>query len=447
MGVKKYPGGSVFYRNLQSSYPVIKSGRGVYLYDAEGKKYMDASGGAAVANIGHGVREVSDAVGRQARRVAYVNGMQFSHEPVESLAGRVARFLPFPGAKVYFLSSGSEAVEAALKLARQYWVEKGCLAKRVFISRTPGYHGNTLAALSLSARRHYQEMFRPMLSESVKIPAPYCYRCYRGETYPACGVKCAGELETAVRRAGKENVAAFVTEVIGGATTGAAVPPPEYFPAVRAICDRNGILLVTDEVMTGMGRTGKWLASDHFDFVPDIVVLGKGLTGGYFPLSAVAAGKELVDVLYRKGTSFLHAQTFSHHPVGCAAGVATVDIIRRDRLVARCARTGEELRGALAPFLSHPHVGDIRGKGLLIGVEFVQDKRSRKPFPRQQMYAERFLAEAKKRGLIFWWNTGQADGVNGDLVLLAPPFTVTAEDIALLKEKMGEVLSVMEEII
>ncbi len=442
--MKRYPQGSVFYRNLHASYPVIRRGRGAYLYDAEGKRYLDASGGAAVVNIGHGVREVSEAIGRQARRVAYANGMQFSHEPVESLARRVARFLPFPGAKVYFLSSGSEAVEAALKLARQYWVERGRPSKRLFISRTPSYHGNTLAALSLSARRHYQETFRPMLAESVKIPAPYCYRCYRGETYPACRVRCAVELERAIRSAGQENVAAFVTEVIGGATTGAAVPPPEYFPAVRAICDRNGVLLVTDEVMTGMGRTGKWLASDHFDFVPDIVVLGKGLTGGYIPLSAVAAGKELVDVLYRKGTSFLHAQTFSHHPVGCAAGLATLDVIGKNRLVARCAKAGNALLDALMPLLSHPHVGDVRGKGLLVGVEFVEDKKSRRPFPRRRMYAEKFLAEARKRGLILWWNTGQADGVDGDLVLVAPPFTVTAGDIALLRKKMDEVLSVME---
>jgi adenosylmethionine-8-amino-7-oxononanoate aminotransferase len=447
MGDHKYPQGSVFYRNLHASYPVIVSGHGVYLYDRDGRKYLDASGGAAVVNIGHGVGEVSAAMGLQARNVAYVNGMQFSHEPVEKLAGGVARFLPFRDGKVYFLSSGSEAVEASLKLARQYWVEKGRRTKHYFISRTPSYHGNTLAALSLSARRHYQETFQPMLAESVKIPAPYCYRCYRGESYPGCRVRCAGELEKAVRKLGKENVAAFVTEVIGGATTGAAVPPPEYFPLIREICDRNEILLVADEVMTGMGRTGKWLASDHFDLVPDILVLGKGLTGGYFPLSAVAAGKSLVDVLFRKGTSFLHAQTFAHHPVGCAAGVAVLEYIRKNRLIGRCARAGKEILLGLSPFLSHPHIGDIRGKGLLIGIEFVKDQKSKEPFPRKRMYAEKFLAEARRKGLVLWWNTGQADGVNGDLVLVAPPFNISGRDIGVLRKKLGEVLSAMEKII
>jgi adenosylmethionine-8-amino-7-oxononanoate aminotransferase len=447
MSVHRYPRGAVFYRNLFASYAVIRNGRGVFLYDQEGRRYLDASGGAAVVNIGHGVEAVSAAMERQARRVAYLNGMQFSHEPVERLARGVARFLPFPEGKVYFLSSGSEAVEASLKLARQYWVEKGRRTKRRFISRTPSYHGNTLAALSLSARRHYQDTFRPMLNESLKVPAPYCYRCYRGESYPRCGVKCAGELDKAIRKLGKENVAAFVTEIIGGATTGAAVPPPEYFPIVREICDRNEILLVADEVMTGMGRTGRWLASSHFGLVPDIVVLGKGLTGGYFPLSAVAAGKNLVDVLYGKGSSFLHAQTFAHHPVGCAAGATVLDILREKKLVERCARRGAELLGGLAPFLSHPHVGDIRGKGLLIGIEFVSDKRSKKPFPRKIGYAERFLDEARRRGLVFWWNTGQADGVNGDLILLAPPFNISRREIALLLDKMGGVFSAMSKIV
>jgi adenosylmethionine-8-amino-7-oxononanoate aminotransferase len=264
--------------------------------------------------------------------------------------------------------------------------------------------------------------------------------------YPACGLKCAYELDTAIKKLGRENVAGFITEVIGGATTGAAVPPQKYFRAIRKICDQNEVLLITDEVMTGVGRTGKWLASDHFGLVPDIIILGKGLTGGYFPLSAVASKKEIVDVLFDRGKSFLHAQTFSHHPVGCAAGVAALDYIEKHRLVDRCARIGKDLLRKTAAFLSDPHVGDVRGRGLLIGVEFVKDKKSKKPFPRKQKYVENFLARAMEKGLVFWWNTGQADGHNGDLILLAPPYIITDKDIALIHEKMAEVLEEMARI-
>lgn len=446
MRLKKYPQGSVFYRNLHYSYPLIETGQGAYLFDRNGKKYLDASGGAAVVNIGHGVKEVAGAICLQARKAAYVSGMHFSHAPVENLAVRISGFLPFRDGKVYFLNSGSEAVEAALKLARQYWVEKGQKSKRHFISRTPSYHGNTLTALSLSARKHYQEIFRPMLTKNPKIPAPYCYRCYKNEVYPACGLKCAHELDTSIKKLGRENVAGFITEVIGGATTGAAIPPQEYFRVIRKICDRNDVLLITDEVMTGVGRTGKWLASDHFDLIPDIIVLGKGLTGGYFPLSAVASKKEIIATLFEKGKSFLHAQTFSHHPVGCAAGVAALNYIEKHRLVERCAKIGKDLLRKTAAFLSYPQIGDIRGKGLLIGVEFVKDKKNKKPFPRKQKYVENFLARAMEKGLVFWWNTGQADGHNGDLILLAPPYIITDKDIALIHEKMEEVLEEMARI-
>jgi len=446
MKLRKYPQGSLLYRNLHYSYPLVEKGQGLYLFDRSGKKYVDASGGAAVVNVGHGVPEVSEALSRQARNVAYVSGMHFSHAPAEELAERVSEFLPFRNGKVYFLTSGSEAVEASLKLARQFWVERGQRTKRYFVSQTPGYHGNTLAALSLSARKHYQETFQPLLIKVPKIPAPYCYRCYRDETFPACGLKCAHELEAAIKKLGQENVAAFVTEVIGGATTGASVPPQGYFDIIRKTCDRNKVLLIADEVMTGVGRTGKWLASDHFKLVPDIVVLGKGLTSGYFPLSAVASKKEIVDTIFAKGESFLHAQTFSHHPVGCAAGLANLSFLQAHRLVERCARIGKDVLEKASTFVSHPHIGDIRGRGLLIGIEFVRDKKNRKPFPRNRKYVEQFLASAREKGLIFWWNTGQADGRNGDLIILAPPYIITDKDIALIHEKMEETLADMSEI-
>ena len=436
----KYPQGHVFYRNLHLGYPLIIRGKGVFLYDQEGKKYLDGSGGAAVVNIGHGVEEISRAVARQAVKVAYVNGLQFTHQPVEDLAASIARFLPFKQGKTLFLTSGSEAVEAAVKLARQFWTEKGKERKFRVISRRPSYHGNTLAALSLSAREHYQEVFRPMLSESIKIPAPYCYRCAWGEKYPDCGIRCAHALEKAVLENGEENISAFIFEVIGGASTGAAVPPAEYFEIVRKVREKFDILLIADEIMTGLGRTGRWLASDHFGLCPDIIVMGKGITSGYLPLSCVSAKKEIVDAIHAKARNFLHAQTYSQHPVACAAGLANVEYIRHHQLVERSAALGRLLKDALEPLLTHPQVGDIRGQGLLVGLEFVADKKRKTPFPRSQKYVERLVSRAIDKGLVLWPNVGQADDTNGDLVLVAPPFTITPEEIQRVFETLRDIL-------
>ncbi len=439
-----YPEGWVFYRNLHHSYPLITHGRGAYLYDEEGKNYLDASGGAAVVSLGHGLKEMAEAIYDQAKKTGYLNGMQFTHAPVETLAKQISKFLPFPEGKTYFLTSGSEAIEASIKLARQYWVEQDQLSRFRVISRKPSYHGNTLAALSLSARERYRETFQPMLTESRMIPAPYCYRCYRKESYPSCQIKCAWELEKAIQELGEENVSAFLTEAIGGGSIGAAVPPPEYFPIIRKICDDYGILLIVDEVMTGIGRTGKWLASHHFDFVPDIIVMGKGLTSGYFPMSALAAKKEIVDSLFERGKSFLHFQTFAHHPVGCAAGMVTLDHIKKHNLLSRCSEMGSLLHKSLLPLLDHPHVGDIRGEGLLIGIEFVQEKDTKKPFPRDKKYAENFVRKALKNGLVVWPNIGHADGENGDLVLVAPPFIISQDEIMQIVDLLGKTLEGMK---
>jgi adenosylmethionine-8-amino-7-oxononanoate aminotransferase len=444
MSEYRYPRGSVLYRNLHRVYPLINAGRGSYLYDVTGKKYLDGSGGAAVVNIGHGVREVAAALSRQAGRAAYLNGVQFTHEPVEKLAAAVASFLPFPGGKVLFLTSGSEAIEASIKLARQYWLERGKTEKYRVVSLSPSYHGNTLAALSLSARKHYQEAFRPLLLKSTKIPAPYCYRCPWELVPSRCGIRCALELEKAIDRLGREKVSAFIGEVIGGSSTGASVPPKEYWKTIRQICDRNQVLLIADEVMTGAGRTGKWLACHHFGLIPDIVVMGKGLTSGYFPLSAVAAKKILIDAIGKNGKNFLHAQTFAHHPVGCAAALATLDYLNGHDLIARCARVGGELKRKLEGLLEHPHVGDVRGKGLLIAVEFVKNKKKRTPFAREQKYVEAFVAQVLARGLVLWPNIGHADGTNGDLVMVAPPFVITEDEISLIHEKIESTLTDME---
>lgn len=431
-----YPDGSVFYRNLHYSYPIITHGRGCYLYDAKGKKYFDATGGAAVCNLGHGNKTVAQAMSRQAARAGYINGVQFTHAPVEKLSKALAAYLPFPQGKLLFLTSGSEAVEASIKLARQYWVERGITTKFQVISREPCYHGNTLAALGLSARKHYQEAFAPMLRMSPKIPAPYCYRCPWQESYPSCNLKCAHALAERIAELGKENVSAFIFEPVGGSSTGAAVPPKEYFTVIQNICRQNDVLMIADEVMCGAGRTGSFLACDHFQAKPDIVVMGKGLTSGNFPLSAIAAPKTLVDTIFTNSKSFLHAQTFSHHPVGCAAGLATLQELKKHRLIAQAKKQGRRLRQALTTLLAHPQVGDVRGQGLLLSIEFVADKKTKTPFPRQEKFVERFQQAAREHGLVFWPNTGHADGFNGDLVMIAPPFIISDDEIDSLVKKI-----------
>ena len=424
MPARRYPETGVFYRALDREFPLIVRGEGCWLVDDMGRRYLDACGGAYVANLGHGVSEVADAVAEQIRKVAYVNGTAFTNEPAERLAAELRTLSPKGLDFAYFLSSGSEAVEAALKLARQYWVESGKPEKHKIIARTPGYHGNTMLALSASAREHYKKMFGPWLIPVTMIPAPSPYR--RAASDPAM---TAEALETAILNEGADTVAAFIAEPVGGSSTGASVPPQAYFKRVREICDKHNVLFIADEVLSGSGRTGKWAAIEHFGATPDIMTLGKGLSGGYVPLSAVLATKKVIDPIAQGSGSFKHAQTFSHSPAICAAGLAAVRHIKKNNLVARCADMGAVLHRKLAVLLDLPCVGDVRGLGLLAGIEFVADKKTKAPFPRSLKFAEAFTAKAQEAGLIVWPNTGHADGENGDLVMLAPPFIVTEAEL------------------
>lgn len=427
--VNRYPESSVFYRSLAKSFPRIAYGKGCWLYDDAGKRYLDGCGGAFAANLGHGLEEMAEALRLQASRVAYVNGTAFTTEVVEELAAEIARLSPPELDKVYFLSSGSEAVEAALKLARQYWVEKNRPAKRKIIALKPGYHGNTLLALSASAREHYKKFYEPWLIPVKQIPAPYVYRCAcRGlRECPAC----SGEaLEQALAEEGPETVAAFIAEPVGGSSTGASVPRPDYYKNIRAICDRHEVLWIADEVLTGAGRTGRWAAVEHFGATPDLMTLGKGISGGYAPLSALVAPRRILDVLAAGSGSLLHAQTYSHAPLPAAAGLAALRYLRAHDLIERSADMGRRLHERLESLLGLPAVGDARGLGLLAGVEFVVDKTARKPFPRALKFAETFVEKAREAGLILWPNVGQADGVNGDLVMIAPPFTITDAELS-----------------
>ncbi len=434
-----YPDSPVFYRSLTRDFPLIVRGEGCWLIDETGKHYLDASGGAFVANIGHGVAEVGEAMARQAGQVAYVNGTAFTNRAVEELADRLVRRAPV-FSHAYLLGSGSEAVEAALKLARQYWVERGEKSKHRVIALTPGYHGNTLLALSASAREHYRKYWNEWLVNVRRVAAPYAYRCgCNGD--PACISCSAWGIEEAITEEGAENVAAVILEPVGGSSTGASVPNDDYLRQVRDICDRLGVLFVADEVLCGAGRTGTWTAIEQWRVAPDIMTLGKGIGGGYAPLSAVLARRDVVDVIARGSGYLMHAQTFSHHAVTCAAGVATLDYIERHQLLDRCRSMASTFHEKLQALRAHPAVGDVRGIGLLAGVEFVADRETRAPFPRTLQFAERFAQAAREAGLVIWPNVGQADGTNGDLACLAPPFIISEDEIDEIVQRFARALN------
>ena len=431
-----FPETHVLFRKLTSRLPVIERGEGCWLYDADGTAYLDACGGAYVVNVGHGVAEIADAMAEQARRLAYVSGMAFSHDPVEELAAELAALAPGDLDKVYPLSSGSDAIEAALKLTRQYWLESGRTRKHKIIALAPAYHGNTLLALSASAREHYRRIYGDWLVDVVRIPAPYAYRCGCGGVPPYCPACSGAALEEAIVREDPETVAAFIAEPVGGSSTGGSVPPLDYFRRVRQICDRHDVLFVADEVLVGAGRTGTWSALAPSGVVPDVIVLGKGIAGGYAPLAAVVVPARLAEVFARGSGAFNHAQTFSHHPVLCAAGVATIRYLHTHRLVERCAAMGPVLQRQLGRLRELPHVGDVRGRGLLAGVELVEDKDTRAPFAREARVAERLTAAALDLGLVVWPNVGHADGTRGDLVMVAPPFIITEEEITIIADRL-----------
>jgi adenosylmethionine-8-amino-7-oxononanoate aminotransferase len=429
----------VFYRSLARDFPLAVRGEGCWIEDDTGKRYLDAVGGAFVVSIGHGVREIGEAMARQAGRLAYVSGAAFTNEAVEELAARlVARTDGMDHA--YILGSGSEATEAALKLARQHWVERGQPNKHRVIAVKPSYHGNTMLALSASARETYRKYWPEWLTDVRRIPAPYAYRC--GCDGARDCATCSGDaLESAIIDEGADRIAAFIIEPIGGSSTGASVPRDGYLRRIREICDRHDVLLIADEVLCGSGRTGTWTASGAMRVVPDIITLGKGVSGGYAPVSAVLSRNEIIEPIAHGSGALVHAQTFSHHAVTCSAAVAALDYMDKHGLVERCRKIGATFHEKLRALRDLPCVGDVRGRGLLGGVEFVADLATKAPFPRSHKFAERFVRTAQDEGLVVWPNTGHADGVNGDLVMLAPPFVVTEPEIDEMVERFARALT------
>lgn len=419
-----HPQGHLFYRKMSHQRPKIAYGKGIYLYDDAGNRYIDGSGGPIVINVGHGRTEIVEAMQKQAQAVGYVHAIMFTTDVIEQYADALAQITSLPDPRFYFLSSGSEVVEGAIKLARQIQMARGEEKRYLIISRTQSYHGMTLGALSISGRSGLRAPYLGMFHEMPHIRSPYPYR------HPATASELAGLLEECILLYGPENIAGFIAEPISGAGLGAIVPPDGYWQQIRQICDQYGVLLIADEVLVGMGRTGKWWGLNHWNVQPDILVISKGTAGGYFPLGLIAAKGSDVELIRQKLGDFNHGGTFSHHPIGAAAGLATLNILQRERLVENAAEMGVCLEKSLFEALKdHPHVGDIRGKGLFWAIELVQDRASKQPFPAKQQIAWQVWEQAFKRGLVVYYSQGCADGRNGDLIMVGPPLIIQREQI------------------
>jgi adenosylmethionine-8-amino-7-oxononanoate aminotransferase len=437
------PSGNVFPRVLNKALPFAKKAQGVWIEDTQGNRYLDASGGAIVVNVGHGRKEIARAVHDQILNYHYIHPTMINSPVVEELAGALSLHAPEGINRFYFLSSGSEAVEAAIKMARQIQVARGNTQKFQLISRWKSYHGLTMGALSAMGRTLFREPYAPMLKDAVHIPPPYCLRCSYGLTHPECNLRCALALEEVIENLGPDTVTAFLAETVSGGTLAACPPPEGYFQVIREICDKYQVLLILDEVMCGMGRTGRWFASEHYQVVPDIVTLGKGLSGGTLALSAMGVRDEHFDMICEKSGQFVHGGTFSHHPVAAAAGLAVVHILERENLVSAAFEKGVRLGNLLKKHLAdHPHVADVRGVGLLWGVELVKNKATNAPFARREKIAERLWESIFNRGVIVYKSTGLA-GSAGDAFLVAPPFIITEKELELAVDTIRAALDEM----
>lgn len=433
----------ILHRSLGGRPPLAVSAHGLTITDASGRSYIDASGGAAVSCLGHGHSEVIAAMREQLDRVAYAHTGFFSTQAAEALAELLVSDAPAGIGHAFFVSGGSEAVEAAMKLARQYFVETGEPGREVFIARRQSYHGNTLGALALGGNEARRKTFAPLLIDVARVSACFEYRG-RGdaESPEQYSERLARELESTIERIGPRRVIAFCAETVVGATAGAVPPTPGYFRRVRDICDRHGILLLCDEIMCGLGRTGTMHAIEQEGVAPDLIAVAKGLGGGYQPVGAVLASAKIVDALRKGSGAFQHSHTYVGHPVAAAAALAVQRIIRRDRLVGAVRAHGRHLEQRLRErFGGHPNVGDIRGRGLLWALELVQDRRNKQPFdPALRMHA-RLKAEAMRQGLLVYPMGGTIDGTSGDHVMLAPPFIVTNAELDSIVERMEAALS------
>jgi adenosylmethionine-8-amino-7-oxononanoate aminotransferase len=435
---------SIFSRNLRKTYPLAVRGEGCWIVDSHGRRYLDASGQAAVVSIGHGVPEIGQAMAEQASRLAFAHTTQFHSEPAERLAARVLAIAPRNfrnGGRVYFTSGGSEATETAIKLARQYFLETKQPSRYRVIARRQSYHGSTLGAMSVSGNVARRAPYAPLIPEWGHVAPCFCYYCPFNKTYPECNLACADDLDEFLRANDASTVAAFLFEPVVGATLGAAPAVDGYTARIAEICRRRGILLIADEVMTGMGRTGKPFASEHWGLEPDIILTGKGIASGYAPLGAVLVSPRVVEAFEKGTAAFMHGFTYQAHPVATAAGNAVLDYLEAHKLFERVPNAGDNLRKSLAALESHPHVAQVRGLGLLLGVEFVKDKVTRAPFPREAGIAEKIRQAALEKNVLLYPGQGCVDGSRGDHVLLAPPFIIQPEECRSIADALRHALA------
>jgi adenosylmethionine-8-amino-7-oxononanoate aminotransferase len=440
-----YLDSAVFLRDLGREPILIDRAEGVYLFDRAGKRYLDAASGAAVTSLGHGNLELAQVLFEQARRLNYAHPSKFVTSEVAELAEKMVARAPEGLTRVLFTSGGSEATEAAVKLARQVHLARGATDKYKVITRRNSYHGSTLGALALSGQTGRRQPFVPMLMSQPMIAPTSCYRCPFGQEPRSCSLECADDLETTLLSEGPENVAAFIAEPIVGSSAPGRHPPDGYWRRVREICDRYQVLLVADEVMSGNGRSGKWWAMQHTGVVPDMITTAKGIGAGYTPLGAVLVKGEFVEDLRKIDESFRHGHTYAGNPLSCAVGSRVIDIIERDGLLANVHRMGVRLLRRLEEtFFDHPNVGVIRGRGLLLGVELVADRASKRPFPAELGIRSRFSHACLAQGLYLYQGGGHIDGHSGDHAMLAPPFIIdesgVEEIIAMMATALEEIL-------
>jgi adenosylmethionine-8-amino-7-oxononanoate aminotransferase len=430
----------VLHRAIGQDYPTAVSGEGIVIRDASGKEYIDASGGAAVSCLGHSHPDILAAMRAQLDHLEYAHTSFFTSQAAEALADDLIAHAPKGIGHVFYVSGGSEAIEAALKLARQYFVERGEPQRKYLIARRQSYHGITLGALAIGGRNRQRRAFSPLLIETHHVSPVYEYReKNQGETAEAYGERLAQELEAKIVELGGDNVIAFIAEPVVGATLGAVPAVPGYFRRVREICDRHGILLILDEVMCGMGRTGTLHACEQEGIAPDIMAIAKGLGGGHMPIGAMLMNEKLFDTIARGSGAFQHSHTYTGHPLACAAALAVQQVIRRDNLLDNVRRQGAHLSRRLQErFSNYPFVGDVRGRGLFQGVELVADRDTKEPFDPARKLNARIKREAMTRGLMVYPMGGTADGTRGDHVLLAPPFIIDGKTIDTIVERLGD---------
>ena len=431
-----------FYLNRET--PSIVKAEGIYLYDDQGNRIIDASGGAIVCGIGHGVKEVANTVAKQMEKVSFVFRRAFSTPELEQAAARVCETTNGDMDRVFFVSGGSEATETAIKLARKYHIDSGNPGKFRVISRWQSYHGATMGAASWSGLTSRRADFTPYLKDFVHLPPTLCYRCWYAKSPETCDLDCAQALENEILCLGPETVSAYIAEPVSGHALAAAFPPDEHFRRIREICDKYDVLMILDEVMTGVGRTGKWYAYQHHDVVPDIMALAKGLSAGYYPVGATVVRAKIHDTIAKKSGIFGSGHTYGGNPVAAAVVCRVIDYLKEHQLVERCAEMGDYLAEKLETLRFHPTVGDIRGRGLQRGVEFVKDKESKAPLDPQIHFSQQIQDEALLRGVHIESSSGCDRGQAGDAIIFGPPFIITKAQIDDLIAVIDETISFVE---